>query len=637
MPKKQKKETFRPELKTNETKLLDEVQRQEADSEQYFSTLRDDWPDKESMLIVQNEDELSKKTKNKVHDPRLATIVFERTSRVMAQNPKGKAFANSSDDVGKNLVMNHLLDWYTKNANEQYPMLTKWKLMDQLSMVYGAFFGLVPWRVNQKNGYMGPELLLIPMRDVRPQPGVPNVDEMDYFQVRNYLPIQWLMDQAKTSPDHWKGDNIAMIAKDLENQEKGGDADKADDNKKRSYVEQTWFPTTLADRMFPRLETFTSYMGDKWVTWVPKLPNSKTSQPYIIRVVEGPYPDEMLPIVDKQCFPLLESVIGLGEFERGKTLQFAINSLINLYLEGVKYSIFPPLQINPKNVVPSTIKWGAGERWLMKQPGVDVQSLQTSPQGLSTFNSTYGFLLSSLLDQAGTTNAVNSQQVDSAIGKTPQAIRAQAAAQNARDKWDQMMMEDTIQKVMDRWVAMIADPDNSKLVKAQTIRIVGDDLDEIASRYPDAMELFESGERGNLQVKADMVQAKYDYEVETGSTLEPNLEGERQAIADIVQALGQNPNLVGMMQQEVDAAGQPAPHTVRFSELFKRHMKNEGIQDADKIVVPLAQQPQQPGMAVEGEQGMPAEQVELPEFQDPDVAAAAAQIFGGAEGTPVQQ
>ena len=40
-------------------------------------------------------------------------------------------------------------------------------------------------------------------------------------------------------------------------------------------------------------------------------------------------------------------------FERGKSLQFALNSLWNLYLDGVKMSIFPPIQMVADDVVPS--------------------------------------------------------------------------------------------------------------------------------------------------------------------------------------------------------------------------------------------------------------------------------------------
>src|SRR3990172_816616 len=89
--------------KSKEESLLDEVQQHAKDATSWLSTRRDEFDDLEAMLIVKLTDSLSQQAQAKVFDPRLSTIVFERSARVMAQNAQGKAYAQSKDDVGKNI------------------------------------------------------------------------------------------------------------------------------------------------------------------------------------------------------------------------------------------------------------------------------------------------------------------------------------------------------------------------------------------------------------------------------------------------------------------------------------------------------------------------------------------------------
>ncbi len=86
--------------------LLEEVQDHFDSSDTYLETIREGWDDLEAMLVAKLTDSLSPTTNNTVFDPILSSIVYERAARVMAQNPKGKAYAQSKDDVGKNILMN---------------------------------------------------------------------------------------------------------------------------------------------------------------------------------------------------------------------------------------------------------------------------------------------------------------------------------------------------------------------------------------------------------------------------------------------------------------------------------------------------------------------------------------------------
>lgn len=618
------KETTIPEAEY-ET-LLEECQEHFEDADSYLETVREDWDDLEAMLVVSLNDDLSATTRNTVFDPILSTMVYERVSRVMAQNPKGKAFAQSKDDLGKNALMNLLLSYYYKNANEQDSMLIKLRLWDLYSLVYGTMFALVPWRVD-KDGYIGPELNILPIRDCFPQPSKRSVNDMDWFIVRNVVSIDWLKSQDQKV---WM--NIDELEKQMKDDRDPGDA--ATDDDKRSYVERKYYPGAYGDVAFPQVEIYTEYRKDKWITWTPQRTDSKTSRPFILRVIANPYVDGMLPIVAKHAFPLIDSPIGLGEFARGKSLQMGINSLWNLYLTGVKYSIFPPIHVNPDNVVASSMKWGEGEYWFMQNPNTDVQPMKMSPQGMDTFHSTFGAMKSAIEAQAGTTSVRESAQTRSSLGKTPEAIRFISEKESARDEWDRVMMEEAINDVYTRWIALTV----NKMEKEVQMRLFADEIEDIRIAYPDVVEMFQSGKRGAVKVTKDKINDQYDFMLETGSTAKPNIEEEQNNLTVILKAVLENPGIMKALEQK--------GKQVDVAELFKMWLKAGARKDYDKIIIDMTQPEGEitPEAAMIGPEGVPGpvqgpvpmEQAPVaPQFQDPDIMAAYQQMTGGIPGQPV--
>ncbi len=524
------------------------------------------WDDKEAMLICRLRDSASTsaKTHSGVFDPRLSTIVFERAARVMSQNPVGKAFAVSRNDMGKNQFMNLLLKYYQNNANQWHSMILKSRMLDLYSLVYGTMFALVPWVVDTKRNYIGPEMIPLPIRTCFPQPGATSIEDCDWFQVSSMKNFDWLERQSKLSPK-WK--NIDKLKISLLGDKGYGTGDSKPDDQS-SYIEKTWYDGNVnnKDSAFPEVQLKTEYRRDRWITFAPKYEN------LILRDIPNPYNNGELPIVAKYAFPLMDSIIGLGEFERGKTLQYAINSLINLYLDGVKYSIFPPIQIDPNSVIASTIKWGPGEKWLTKKPGIDIKQLRLSPGGLQTFNSTYGFLVSSLMNQAGTSEVNSSANVESSLGKTPQALRLMSSRETARDEWDRTMMEDTLKSVYKKWIDMIV----AKQEKSVTVRIFGDEAKQIARDYPDVAQFFKKDNYGVAKIGKEQINSSFDYEIEAGSTMKPNLEGDNTNVSNILALVLKNPQIISAMHlkgQEVD-----------LGELFKRWISTGGIKDWDKII-----------------------------------------------------
>jgi len=589
--------------------LLKILETNHDNSDRYVNDARDGWEEKEKLLLGTLDDSLSKESaKSQVFDPRLSTVVIERAARVMGQLPAGKPLAVSKDDRGKNILMNLCLEKYVlPNANSQFDYLIKSRMMDVYSLVYGVMFGLVDWRIDEKSGYIGPDCWLLPIRDVFPQAGAISINECDWFQVSNLVGLNWLENRGKD----WKNlDEIIAQVKE------GRGKSRSDyDAQRRSHAEQTRHPD-IAAKNVELITEYRTYGGKEdrgeWITYAPDFEK-------VVRRIDNPHENGELPIVAKHSFPLIDSIFGLGEFERGKTLQYAVNSLINLYLDGVKQSLFPPVLVNPDQVIPSSIKWQPAAKWLVRAPNA-INQLSLSPQGLSTFQSTYSFLIAALMNQAGTTDTTVSKGTDPMLGRTPQALKLINERENARDSWDRFMMEKTQEQILGKFVNLVS----KKQEKPIKIRLFEDDIAEIAKTYPDVMEMYEGGERGEVKVNSGMFESSdFDYQIVSGSTQQADTQKELTNLTMIFQMVSQNPAILQAMQQGDN------PKTIDFGELMSRLVSTSGIQDWDKIITDFVPQQAPMGGPMDAAGGGY-------QFQDPDVAAAAQQILGGVGQVPAQ-
>jgi hypothetical protein len=571
--------------------LLEEVEDHQKKSKSYLDEYREKWKDYESMVICSHREAMQ--NKNKVYDPRLGTIELERTARIMAQRPTGEARPISTDDIGKSQLMNMLLGHQMDNANEQFSFLIKLRMLSFWSRVYGSLFALVPWRVSDK--YIGPELNILSIWDSFPQPNVQPRDA-DWFVQQHWLSIKWLLEQ---DPEVWDMNEIKSLAGELKREKDEGDVKHAGDE--MGEIEQELTPSQFGDAAFPKVKAYTEYRKDKWVTWTPQRANSKLSRPRILRVVKRE--DSMLPIVCKQFIPSMIGPIGIGPFQRGKSLQFATNQVINMHLSGIKSSLAPELMINPNNVVPSSVKYGAAEKWFMNNPGKDVVSVQKSGEAVNVFNSTYGMLISSMLNQGGTTDTTSSNYTETSLGKTPQALRIQAAAQAAMDEWEEVMLHDAIKEVMVRWM----DLNSKELDTGVMVRLFGKEIEKLIEKYPDTQALVEGGNGVFIDktvFQEDGEPISWDYDMEVGATSRPNMTQEKDDINELIKFVLEAPQLLEYMRNEGKA--------VNVSELFERSLSKTGIKDIDKIVVDAqAEQTMNPQMGQIPQMGQMEPQMDM--------------------------
>lgn len=589
MPKKAKQPEVEVVNNYKEMELVETLRTQRFEAEQYIAKQRDDsycsWDEKEALLLGRPLDRNTASSKSQVFDPRLSTITLERAARVTAQIPTGKVQSLTRADTGKNILLNLALQKYiVPNADSQFDLLTKFRMWDMYSLVYGSFAILADYRID--DNYIGPDAWLIPIRYLKPQAGITNKNEADYMFVDAWVSLGWLKSRNKET---WK--NLDQLIRTV--QSEGGKPRGSIDQNQKSYSEKLFMDNQYGGKGdYAQVLLSTRYERDKWVTFAPDFPDIGP-----LRSIRNPQKNNTIPIVVKHAFPLLDRFMGLGEFERGKTLQYATNSLINLYLDGVKMSIFPPIISDPNGVVPSSIKYQAAARWLETKPN-SIRQFQLSPRGTETFQSTYSFLIAAMLNQAGTTDTTVTKDSDITQGKTPMALRYLAARESARDNWDRFMMEKAIEETFNIFVDLLV----TRQEKPIDLYLFKKEIEQVRQVYPDVVEIFDSGEFGKVSIKKGVLQnTKYRFYIDAGTTMKKDESVENQSLTDILTLILKVPQLLQQITRGVIQIGKLS---LDFGELLKRWLITSGVQDWEKIIRELTPEEMQ-GLSG-GANGQPA-------------------------------
>lgn len=523
----------------------------------YLKTKWENWDDYERLFHNSLSSAITDTTRSHVFDPKLSTLIIERAYRVMSQNPTGKIKAISKNDEGAQRLMNLILDKYIiPNANAQFDWLTKLRMVDIYSNLYGNFFALVDWDI-KPNGYVGPDMWLINIRDVFPQVGATSLEDSEYVIIRSWQPLSFF--EARAKDKSYKNiSKIITILKDKSNPSK----DKREESQRTNKYDDS---SGVAGKGY--YEVLTMYERDKWTDYC-------VGADMIFREVNNPHDNGELPVVCKYSMPLLDDFMGMGDAERGQTMQHTINSIWNLYLDAVKMSIFPPTLINKDNIASmSSLKWSAGAKWLVRgQIGNSVSPVNLNPQGISTFNNTYNVAGAALLNMMGTTDTAVTAEVDSAFGKTPQALKMQAARENTRDNADRFYMESFITQAIRKMVNLVGQKNNGSVV----VRMFKDEIEDLARSYPEVGEMYDE-KSGKLTIKKGQIgDIRYDYEIVSGSTYAVDQEVQQKNLSMLMTMFTSQPQVMQMLAQD--------GYVVKLGELFSRLMANSGIRDWNKII-----------------------------------------------------
>lgn len=550
------------------SKLTDQIQSRRQSSEDYLKVKRAGWDIAEELFHNQLNDLVSSTTKSNVFDPKLSTLTIERSQRVMAQLPTGKVKGISTNDVGDAMIKNLLLDKYVlPNANSQFDFLTKMRMMDMYSNIYGNFFSLIDWNVG-RNGYVGPDLWLLNIRDVFPQVGAVSLEDSDFVIIRTWKPLSYFENLKKN--DGYK--NIDKIITKLK--DSSGSKQSRDDNmeSKRGQKEYPQANTNKGDGYF---EVLSMFERDRWVDFSVDADTEFRDQ-------SNPHDDDDLPVKCKYSIPLLDDFMGFSDFERGGSIQKTINSVWNLYLDGVGMSIFPPILVNKANIASaSSFQYTKGAKWLVRnQINNSAQAMNLSPKGIAEFNNVYRTATASLLNLFGTTDTNVTSETDPGFGKTPQALQQQAQRENTRDNADRFFMEQYLGQVMKKMCNLLAKKQSGDIA----LRMFPAELEQIARSYPEIKDSYDE-ETGKLSIPKGK-STLYDYEIVSGSTYATDQKVEQQNIALLIQMFKEwNTPQGNMLVQTLKQEG----FDFKFGELFKRMISRGGIQDWDKILIEMTE------------------------------------------------
>jgi len=599
---RKKKKTFAVRFSSPEKVRVEDLQGEWSQSETSLSSLRSTWDENERLFLNLEEGELAEEAaKSQVNDVHLSTAVIQRTQRIMAQPPSGKVQAlDEKNDKGKSLLMDFIRRFYIeKNARSQFSFLTKLKLWVIYSQVYGSMPVLVDYVVS--NGYVGPDFWLIPIRQWYPQPGVFQVNEMDYCFIDSFVSKDWIEQRPKAT---WKNiDKLLSAIKDKQGKAK-------ESYPHRSYVQQTWGGDAYGGKgKFAQILLRTKYERDRWITYAPDFVDVG-----ILREIENPHQNDELPIIMKETIPLLDRYVGWGDVERGAPLQKATNSLINLYMDSIKYSLFPPTIVNRNGVIPSSLNWSPAVFWYETIPN-SIRQFQISPTGQATFNNAFATLVSILNNLLGTTDLSAIRNIEPAMGKTPQALRMQAIRESAADSWERQSLEEALGQLYDRMIDILA----TKQEKPIELDLMKGEIEKIEEVYPDVVEIYESGEFGKVIIKPESIRGKYKFFMDSGSTVVKDTALENEALTGVMSVLLKTPVLIQAMREK--------GKDIDLAELVRRWLMTSGIQGAEEIIKDF--NPEQMGQPnVAGEEPQQPE-VDINSIQDPMIRQAAEQIFGG--------
>lgn len=599
MPDKKKLVSKDEKEAADEAKLLAELKTQFNSAEKGLKEIRDNsafpWTEREALFLGKNKDKISASLKSQINTQDLQNLVIDGACRVMAQFPTGKVQALSKKDRGKNILMNLVLEKYIlKNANAQHDMFTKFRMWNMYSRIYGSMPALVDWRVDAD--YVGPEFYLIHPRHMRPQNGKTTIEDCDYVFVDNWVSVSWL---RKRNPKIWK--HTEDLVEKVKEQGDSKASAKTEDLTYQEQQEQAGY--TSEEGKFAQVLLRTRYERGRWVTYAPKYD-------LILRDIPNPQHNNEIPIVMKHCFPLIDRFYALGEFERGKTLAYAINSLVNLYMDGVKMSIFPPIILNNKGIVPSSIRYEPGAKWL-ETAANSIRQLQVNPQGMQTFQQTYGFLKAALLSMGASNDTTVTKETDPGFGKTPEALKQQGAREGARDSWDRFQMEKSIEQVYNKFINLIS----QKQEKPINFHVFKDEVQSLSALFPDEniVDMYESGDFGEVNIEKGVfadkamgvdeetgeeveidVPTKFRFFIDHGTTMMKDNAEENNIVHKYLDLVIKNPQIVQALAAKGD--------TIDIGELFKRGLITSGIQDWDKILIEGDKNPNgQPGIGSDGE------------------------------------
>lgn len=573
------------------------------DSQRPIRYMSLDWDDFEDLLFVLGRN--GNDPLNTFSEGSLSSIVIERSGRTMAQLPSGVVNAYSIKDQGKSLLMNLLLHNYVlPNATTQYDMKTKLQLWDLLSNTYGTMFMVYDWVT--RDDYTGPDCWLPYIRNCFPQQGRMSPNDCEFFFVSDFVSRDSLTRIADENDRVYDVEAVKQILT------KANRSTAVMPSARNDYLRNNPMFTQRRRASLSNtdeIEIVTCYERGKdgrWMSFAPDYQNS------IIRNIQNPHHSGRIPVVAKYSLPIMDSMIGLGDMEKGRYMQYAKDDVIHLNKDRLALSTYPPMKIIEDNVTMPSVRLQPSAKMLVSGPN-DI-TWHSLPTNQSDSNLLYQMIGGALNNVAGTTTTTTSgENTDPTQGKTPEAIKSQNASQNTRDEMNTARMESAIQELYEGMINLI----NTRQKDPIEFYMFGDEIKQIISQgYDDIKDIvkFSGKNKGAKLDDASSVlitiqpnrlsnDKGYRYKIDAGSTLAEDQAEQHQQLNEIMTTYIQNPTVISSLLEQ---GGQ----SIDFPEMFKQWFISGGLKSWNEILKPMATstQPGQMGANNQPGQGQQAEQ-----------------------------
>jgi hypothetical protein len=574
-------------------------------------------------------------SRSHVQEGTLASLIYERACRVGAQPPTGRIMALSQQDTGKNQLMNLLWNRYVlPRANSQWDSEVKSRMWDFYSLVYGAMPAMYFYRADEQ--YIGPDWRVLNPAFTFPQAGRLSPHDCEKMYVESFHSVRELVKAA--GQPFWVEDKLRDLVEKARN---STSAAAVSSDQTTNLQEERG---EASDIGAGQIKLVTEYVRGKEATWRTFDPDSGD----VVKEWPNSSPTGRMPVVFKHAMPLIDSFWGLGDIERGATLQRAMDSLTNLYMDGAKMAVFPPRRFS-ENINPSQVPWRPGANWrLPKSESVDLVNL--AGNSLNIFQGSGQFIKGSLLNQNGTTDTtVAADQKFPGYGKSPEALSQIKERENARDSWDRSLLESAHEELYEGMIELIgaAPAEGQPPIE---FYIFDEEIQQIAeSGYTDILEIsdsaidhyinpdtekesptpaagfepvFSGGGSAKIKIDPKKLVGSYQYTVDAGSTEASSKKDQLQGLTTVAEFMATP--LGQMAAQDLQATGKK----IDGAEVYKALLDAAGLKNRDKIIVdiPEGQQEASADEAAAAEQTAEAaaEQEQAPEFdpamiQDPAI------------------
>lgn len=497
-----------------------------------------EWDSLEAMLVSKTYDSISKQTKNGITDSDAATMLIERSARVVGQLPEGVTEAAGKKDRGKASLMDITRSSYIyPNANAQRPFLEKLRLWELYSGVYGVSLMYYDWDV-APNGYIGPNCWLWNPRNFVPQKGKYSIEDMEYAHAISWITKaeignllkQLKKDETFAETSGWNKSTLSEIYDAIDS------FSKEQDGNRTTYNERA-----KQDAIKGRVQVVTRFEAGKNGRWITFAPDMGALE---LRNIANPHKNSRIPFVAKQSVQLMDSFYGLSDLQRAKPIQFAKDGLINFYFQGLKMNLYPPTIVNSQGILKHTVSNEPGAIWEEIIPN-SARRLETSTAGLSTYQAVMGQMSGAIQNVYGTTTTqANSESaMSSQFGKTPQALKIQSERESSRDNQNRSMLQTAIEQLVDRFYELIVNVGTEPF----DVTLFSEDIKYIiAQGYTDVNEMVqwnESDNSGKIVIKPEALKGiSYRFNMKSDSTIKITKKEQKEDLLEFISVLAKHQN-----------------------------------------------------------------------------------------------